>query len=140
MEYKNSQILAAVVSEWARPAISQIAAGNLMRLPMLQSLQATISSLGLVSGNYALQKDIEPLIQPIVNSLVAPMLARYFGQIPEESIPQMAHDIVEKMRGNGSLSVLEGMVTFEEEDLNELADLLDKHLPVEQTQGYQVKH
>lgn len=140
MEYKNSQILAAVVSEWARPAISQIAAGNLMRLPMLQSLQATIGSLGIVSGNYALQKDIEPLIQPIINSLITPMLARYFGQIPEESIPQMAHDIVEKMCANGSMSVLEGMVTFEEEDLAELADLLDKNLPVGQTQDYQVKH
>ena len=140
MEYKNSQILAAVVSEWARPAISQIAAGNLMRLPMLQSLQATISSLGIVSGNYALQKDIEPLIQPIVNSLITPMLARYFGQIPEESIPQMAHDIVEKMRNNGPVSVLEGMVTFDEEDITELSDLLDKTLPVGQTPGYQVKH
>ena len=140
MEYKNSQILAAVVSEWARPAISQIAAGNLMRLPMLQSLQATIGSLGIVSGNYALQKDIEPLILPIVNSLITPMLVRYFGQIPEESIPQMAHDIVEKMRANGSMSILEGMVTFEEEDLAELADLLDKNLPIGQTQDYQVKH
>ena len=139
MEYKNSQILAAVVSEWARPAISQIAAGNLMRMPMLQSLQATISSLGIVSGSYALQKDIEPLIQPIVNSLITPMLARYFGQIPEESIPQMAHDIVEKMRNNGPVSVLEGMVTFEEEDLDELADLLQKNLPVEKAEGYQVK-
>ena len=140
MEYKNSQILAAVVSEWARPAISQIAAGNLMRLPMLQSLQATISSLGIVSGSYALQKDIEPLIQPIVNSLITPMLARYFGQIPEESIPQMAHDIVEKMRGNGPVSVLEGMVTFDEEDITELSDLLDKNLPGGQTPGHQVKH
>ena len=140
MEYKNSQILAAVVSEWARPAISQIAAGNLMRLPMLQSLQATISSLGIVSGSYALQKDIEPLIQPIVNSLITPMLARYFGQIPEESIPQMAHDIVEKMRNNGPVSVLEGMATFDEEDITELSDLLDKNLPVGQTPGYQVKH
>ena len=140
MEYKNSQILAAVVSEWARPAISQIAAGNLMRLPMLQSLQATISSLGIVSGSYALQKDIEPLIQPIVNSLITPMLARYFGQIPEESIPQMAHDIVEKMRNNGPVSVLEGMVTFDEEDITELSDLLDKNLPVGQTPDYQVKH
>ena len=140
MEYKDSQILAAVVSEWARPAISQIAAGNLMRLPMLQSMQATISSLGIVSGSYALQKDIEPLIQPIVNSLITPMLARYFGQIPEESIPQMAHDIVEKMRNNGPVSVLEGMVTFDEEDITELSDLLDKNLPVGQTPGYQVKH
>lgn len=139
MEYKNSQILAAVVSEWARPAISQIAAGNLMRLPMLQSLQATIGSLGLVSGDYALQKDIEPLIQPVVNSLVTPMLTKYFGQMPEESIPQLAHDIVDKVRYNGPLSILEGLITFDEEDLDELADLLQKNLPVEKAEGYQVK-
>lgn len=139
MDYKNSQILAAVVSEWARPAISQIAAGNLMRLPMFQSLQATIGSLGLVSGSYALQKDIEPLIQPVVNSLVTPMLAKYFSQIPEDSIPQMAHDIVDKVRYNGPLSILEGMITFDEEDLDELADLLQKNLPVENTESYQVK-
>lgn len=139
MVYKNSQILAAVVSEWARPAISQIAAGNLMRLPMLQSLQATIGSLGLVSGDYALQKDIEPLIQPVVNSLVTPMLTKYFGQMPEESIPQLAHDIVDKVRYNGPLSILEGLITFDEEDLDELADLLQKNLPVEQVEGYQVK-
>lgn len=139
MEYRNSQILAAVVSEWARPAISQIAAGNLMRLPMLQSLQATIGSLGLVSGDYALQKDIEPLIQPVVNSLVTPMLTKYFGQMPEESIPQLAHDIVDKVRYNGPLSILEGLITFDEEDLDELADLLQKNLPVEKVEGYQVK-
>lgn len=139
MEYSNSQILAAVVSEWARPAISQIAASKVMRLPMLQSLQASIGSLGLVSGEYNLQKDIEPLILPVVNSLITPVLARYFGQIPEESIPQMAHDIVEKVRYNGPLSVLEGVVTFEEEDLDELADLLQKNLPVENAAPYQVK-
>ena len=139
MDYSNSQILAAVVSEWARPAISQIAASKVMRLPMLQSLQASIGSLGLVSGEYNLQKDIEPLILPVVNSLITPVLARYFGQIPEDSIPQMAHDIVEKVRYNGPLSVLEGVITFDEEDLDELADLLQKNLPVENAAPYQVK-
>lgn len=139
MEYSNSQILAAVVSEWARPAISQIAASKAMRLPMFQSLQASIGALGLVSGEYNLQKDIEPLILPVVNSLITPVLARYFGQIPEESIPQMAHDIVEKVRYNGPLSVLEGVITFDEEDLDELADLLQKNLPVENAAPYQVK-
>ena len=112
MDYKNSQILAAVVSEWARPAISQIAAGNLMHLPMLQSLQATIGSMGLVSGNYSLQADIEPMIQPVVNALVTPMLAKYFGNIPEESIPQMAHDVVEQLRYKGQLSILEGVISI----------------------------
>ena len=139
MEYSNSQILAAVVSEWARPAISQIAASKAMRLPMLQSLQASIGSLGLVSGEYNLQKDIEPLILPVVNSLITPVLARYFGQIPEDSIPQIAHDIVEKVRYNGPLSVLEGVITVDEEDLDELADLLQKNLPVENAAPYQVK-
>ena len=139
MEYSNSQILAAVVSEWARPAISQIAASKVMRLPMFQSLQASIGALGLVSGEYNLQKDIEPLILPVVNSLITPVLARYFAQIPEESIPQMAHDIVEKVRYNGPLSVLEGVITFDEEDLDELADLLQKNLPVENAAPYQVK-
>lgn len=140
MEYSNSQILAAVVSEWARPAISQIAASKLMRLPMLQSLQAAIGSLGLVSGNYSLQGDIEPLIQPVVNSLVTPVLTRYFANIPEESIPRMAHDVVDKIRYNGPLSILEGTITFDEEDLDELADLLKKNLPVEASSGYQVIH
>ena len=139
MEYSNSQILAAVVSEWARPAISQIAASKAMRLPMLQSLHASIGALCLVSEEYNLQKDIEPLILPVVNSLITPVLARYFGQIPEESIPQMAHDIVEKVRYNGPLSVLEGVITFDEEDLDELADLLQKNLPVENAAPYQVK-
>ena len=110
-----------------------------MRLPMLQSLQASIGSLGLVSGEYNLHKDLEPLILPVVNSLITPVLARYFGQIPEESIPQMAHDIVEKVRYNGPLSVLEGVITFDEEDLDELADLLQKNLPVENAAPYQVK-
>lgn len=139
MDYKNSQILAAVVSEWARPAISQIAASNLMRLPVLQSLQATIGGMGLVSGNYSLQADVEPMIQPVVNALVTPMLSKYFAGIPEESIPQMAHDVVDKLRYHGPLSILEGMITFDEEDLDELADLLQKNLPVENVQGYQVK-
>lgn len=139
MSYTNSQILAAVVSDWARPAIAQIASGNLMRLPVLRSLQTTIASLGLVSGNYSLQADIEPLLQPVVNALVTPMLARYFANIPDESIPQMAHDVVEKLRYNGPLSVLEGIVTFEEEDLDELAELLQKNLPTETAEAYQVK-
>lgn len=140
MEYTNSQKLAAVVSEWARPAVSQIAACNLMRLPVLQSLQATIGSLGLVSGDYSLQTDIAPLIQPVVNALAAPMLSRYFDNIPDERIPQVAHDIVEQLRFKGPLSILEGTITFEEEDIDELADLLDKNLPVEVCGSYQVKH
>lgn len=138
MEYSNAQILAAVVSEWARPAISQIAAGRLMRLPMLQSLQATVSSMGLVSGTYSLQADIEPVLQPVVNAMLTPVLSRYLSALPDEGIPQMARDVVEQMRHRGQVSLLDGAVTLEEEDLDELASLLEKNLPVTPQQGYQV--
>lgn len=140
MSYTNSQILAAVVSEWARPAIAQIASGNIMKLPIMQSLQQTIGSLGIVSGNYSLQAELEPMIQPVINSLITPMLTRTFGNIPDESIPQMAHDIVEQLMAQGTFSILEGMITFEENDIMELADLLQKNLPVNNTDGYQVIH
>ena len=51
----------------------------------------------------------------------------------------MAHDVVDKIRYNGPLSILEGLVTFDEEDLDELAELLQKNLPVESVDHYQVK-
>ena len=140
MNYTNAQILAAVVSEWARPAISQIASSNIMRLPMMQSLQTTIGGLGIVSEGYSLRADIEPIIQPVVNALIMPMLTKTFGNIPDESIPQMAHDLVANMVAQGSFTILEGMVTFDEEDIIELADLLEKNLPVAKTEGYQVIH
>lgn len=140
MPYSNSQILAAVLTEWARPAISQVASSNLMRLPSMQSLQNMIGSLGIVSGKYALQGDIEPLIAPVVNAIVAPVLMRYFANVPDESIPKMAHDIVEQFRDKGSVSILEGFVTFDKEDIDELAMLLEKNLPVTEEETYQVKH
>lgn len=138
--YSKSQILASVVSEWVRPAISQLTAANLMRIPMLQSLQATIGSLGLVSGQYSLQADITPLIQPIVNNIVTPMLCRWFENVPDESIPKMAHDVVEQMKQQGCVSLLEGTITLDSDDLEELSDLLHKNLPVEDAEGYQVIH
>ena len=62
MDYKNSQILAAVVSEWARPAISQIAAGNLMRLPMLQSLQYLDGKIRQLENKVDANKDAQQAV------------------------------------------------------------------------------
>lgn len=140
MAYSNAQILAAVVSEWVRPAVSQIAAANIMRIPMLQSLQATIGSLGIVSGKYSLQSDIAPMVQPVVNSLITSILCQQFSNIPDENIPQMAHAVVENLMSQGAFSILEGLVTFDKDDIKELSELLEKNLPLENSEGYQVIH
>ncbi len=140
MEYSNAQKLAAVVSEWARPAISQIASSRLVRLPFIQSLQTAIQGSGMVGEGYNIANDLEPMMQPIVNSLITPMLTQYISSIPDENIPQMARSLVDKMKQQGTFSILDGLVTFEPQDIAELDQLLMKNIPVEHTEGYQVIH
>lgn len=140
MAFSNSQKLAAVLSEWARPAISQIASSKLMGLSFMQSLQSTIGGSGLVGPNYNLANDIAPLIQPIVNTLITPVLAKSFANVPDEAIPQTARAIVNQMKQQGTFTILDGLVTFDMDDINELDSLLLHNLPVEETEQYQVIH
>lgn len=138
--FTNSQKLAAVLSEWARPAISQIASSKLMTIPFMQSLQCTIGGSGLVGNNYRLESDVQPLIQPIVNSLITPLMAKYFANIPDEAIPATARAIVNQMLQQGTYSILDGLITFESDDILELDSLIAKNLPIESEETYQVIH
>lgn len=139
--WTNAQKLSAVLTEWMRPAVSQIAAHKIMDLSAMKSLQAVIGGSGLVSGDYSLQADIQPMIEPVVNALVQPMLHKYISNVPDESIPQMAHSIVDSLKQKGSVTILDGLVTFEHNDLCELSDLLDFNLPIEEEgEPYKVIH
>lgn len=136
--FTNAQKLAAVVTEWARPAISSIAGTKVLELPFMRSLQAAICGSGLVGENYSLGTDIQPLIMPVVNSIFCPMVESAVSNIPDHAIPAMARNIVHKMKNNGSFSILDGLVTFETSDIERLEDLLRKNLPVEEGAKYQV--
>lgn len=140
MAYTNSQKLAAVLSEWARPAISQIASSKLAELPFMKSLQATIQGFGIAGNGYNIMSDINPFIQPVINSLITPFMEKYFRNIPDEAIPKTAKAIVGQMLQQGSVSLLDGLIVLEEADILELDELLNKNLPVEETEGYQVIH
>ena len=139
-QFSNSQKMAAVLSEWVRPVISQLASSKLMEIPALQSLQMIIGSTGLVGQGYDLSADISPLIQPIVNAMITPMLTRFLANVPDEAIPATARAIVDKMKEQGQYKILNGMVTFERSDIDQLDDLLRKNLPVEDSETYSVIH
>lgn len=139
--WTNAQKLAAVVTEWARPAVLQIASGKLTQLPMFNSLQGVMMSSGLVGQGYSLAEDIKPLMRPVVDALIEPTLAQYMGNIPDEAIPQVARNIVDKIKADGgTLSVFDGLLTFEEADITELDELLQKNLPIEAADRYTVIH
>lgn len=139
-EFSNSQILAAVVSEWARPAISQIAADKLGKMSWMQTLQSGISSLGIIDGAYDIAKDLQPIMMPAIDAIIEPMLQTQFAKIPDYAIPQMARNIVNNMEGAGTVSLLNGLVVLDTADFAELRKLLDANLPLpENSNTYKIK-
>ena len=137
--YSNAQKLAAVLNKWAQPAIQGLLGTRLGQLPFIANIDAKLRSTGWVSPMWSISKEISPLLDGLSSSLVEPMLARYLQGIPDEAIPELAHKVVEDAIRNGGLSLFEGKVEFETDDLEGLRTLLRYNLPVpEKTGSYEV--
>ena len=138
MSWSNAQKLAAVVSFWARPALTQLATSRLSSLPMMQSLQQSIVASGLVSQAYNISADLMPIMAPVINNLLQPYLERQLAQLPDESIPALARDVLAEAERKGSMSIMDGFLTLEAQDIQELRQLVEKNLPMADRQGYEV--
>lgn len=137
--YSNAQILAAVVNKWAQPIIGQLIAGKVGSIPALGMAENWVKNLGIVSPNYSIVKDLMPIVGGASEIVVQPMLSRYLSMVDDATLPAMAHGIVDKAIENGELSLAEGFLTFEENDLKRLKRLLELNLPLEQSECYTVK-
>lgn len=137
--YTNSQILAAVVSQWLQPLVGSLMMDKVGSIPALGAAENWIKSLGIVSPNYSIVKDLMPIVGGVSEVVVQPMLSRYLSMVDDASIPAMAHGIVDKAIENGELSLAEGHITFEEPDLKRLKRLLELNLPLPAEGGYIVK-
>lgn len=128
--FSNAQKLAAVLNKWAQPAIQGLLGSRLGQLPFIANIDAKLRSTGWVSPMWSLSKEIAPLMDGLSSSLVEPMLARYLQGIPDSAIPELAHKVVDDAIKVGSLSLFEGKVEFEKDDLEELKMLLQYNLPI----------
>ena len=137
--YTNSQILAAVVSQWMQPLIGSFVSSKIGNIPMLGAAENWIKSLGIVSPNYSIMKDLMPIIGGASDVIIVPMLSKYLEKVDDASLPAMAHGIIDKAIENGELSLAEGFITFEEADLKKLKRLLELNLPLPADSGYIVK-
>lgn len=138
MEYTNAQILAAVLNKWLQPAVRQLAGQKLSSLPFVSAIENKIRSTGWVSQSWRLSEDLAPLMQTITGTMLEPFIAGYLAKVPDESIPEMAHAIVDNAIANGGLSLFEGNLTFEKTDFDELKKLLDFNLPVKLSNRYKI--
>ena len=75
----------------------------------------------------------------ITEALIVPIIERYLQGMPDSSLPSIAHSLVDAALTNGSLSLFEGNVVFEKEDLEELKKYLNWNLPLGESPAYEVK-
>lgn len=139
MQYSNSQILSAVLNKWLQPVVLQFSQAKMSSFPIVQAIENKVRGIGFVSPNWSLTRELAPMIEPITNSIIQPMLNRYLAAVPDEAIPAMAHGIIDKALIDGKLELMEGKLLFEKEDLEELKKLLDFNLPLKDTDEYKVK-
>ena len=137
--YTNSQILAAVVSQWMQPLVGSFVTSKIGNIPMLGAAENWVKNLGIVSPNYSIVKDLMPIIGGASDVIIVPILNKYLSMVDDASLPAMAHGIVDKAIENGELSLAEGYLTFEEADLKKLKRLLELNLPLPAEVGYIVK-
>lgn len=137
--HTNSQILAAVVSQWMQPLIGSFVGSKVGNIPMLGAAENWVKNLGIVSQNYSIMKDLMPIIGGASDVIIVPMLSKYLSMVDDASLPAMAHGIVDKAIENGELSLAEGFITFEEQDLKRLKRLLELNLPLTKDDMYIVK-
>lgn len=134
----NAYKLSAVLTQWINPVVQQFAAGRMASLPFVQLIENKVKSSGWVSPAWSLASEISPLLNNVSGALVQPMLQRYISSVPDEQLPKMAHSIVDEAIKQGSLSLMEGKVVLEKEDLEELKQLLNYNLPLSQEEEYEV--
>lgn len=134
----NAYKLSAVLTQWINPVVQQFAAGRMASLPFVQLIENKVKSSGWVSPAWSLASEISPLLNNVSGALVQPLLQRYISSVPDEQLPKMAHRIVDEAIKQGSLSLMEGRVVFEKEDLEELKQLLNYNLPISQEEEYEV--
>lgn len=126
----NAQILAAIVAKWATPMAAPFLGSLLEGVPSIGALQNKVRSIGWVSPGWSLMTELSPIVEGAAGSLISPILANYLRGMADESIPALAHGIVDSALQRGELRLLEGKIIIERSDLDNLKRLLDVNLPM----------
>lgn len=130
--YNNAQILTAILNRSVQPLVVTFASSKFSSISAVQGIENWVRSTGWVSGNWSMMGELSPFVESISGSLVEPMIYQYVSKIPNDSIPSLAHSLIDKAIETGELSFMEGFITFEKPDLIEIKRLLNINLPLKQ--------
>lgn len=141
MSYTNTDKLASVVSHWIRP-MGESLTGVVFK-DRLQGINEWARRTFPVGQNYSIANEIGFLLQPTIDAMMIPSLKSMISKmgIADEDIPKWAHGILDelnaKVASEGQFTLMESFV-FHQEDVDSLRTLIDKNLPVVETEKYEV--
>ena len=139
MQFTNAQILAAVLNRWLQPLVQQFAGQRVSGIPLFAMMENKIRSTGLVPQSWSLAAEFSPFMQSITGTVIEPLISSYLSNFPDEAIPDMAHSIVDKAISDGGMSLMNGYLSFDKADMEQLKKLLGANLPLQHAEHYQVK-
>lgn len=92
----NQIKLAEALSEWAL----NIAKGILpnIKVPQNSTIGGMMTMLGINPSTYSIYNELGFLVEPSIRAFIAPMIARYASQLPDEQIPEIAMMYATAMR------------------------------------------
>ena len=139
MQYSNSQILSAVLANYLQPMVSQLSSSYMKNIPFLNMIENKVKSMGITSPNWSIANELAPFTEVISSNMIEPFINKYLSNVPDESIPTIAHSIIDKAISNGELKIADGYITLDSDDLKRFKDLLNWNLPIKEVERYKVK-
>lgn len=141
--HSNSQILAAVIANWAKPLVDQVLVARIGALPPVAAASEWVKKYFPVAGNYSIVNDIAFLAVPATEIIIEPMVINGIAKlgVSDEQIPEYAAKLVDAMlaeaKKNGKVTLF-NTIELEKSDFEKLKKLLDKNLPATAHEKYTV--
>lgn len=127
----NTQKLGLIIGKFVSPMVTGFGSMRLTSVPAVQIFENRIKSSGWVSANWSLASELEPFTDIVAQAVVGQIVGQMLSGVPDESVPAIAHGIVDKAVKEGKLELFEGKVTLDADDLTRLKAALDRNMPID---------
>lgn len=141
--HSNRQILSAVLANWAKPLIDEVLVSRLGSLQQVAAANEWVKKYFPVAKNYSIVKDLAFLAVPATEIIIEPAVGKAIERlgVSDEQIPsyaaKIADSLLEEAEKNGKVTLF-NTIELEKSDFEKLKSLLEKNLPVAETESYVV--
>ena len=131
------------MANWAKPLIDEVLVSRLGSLQQVAAANEWVKKYFPVAKNYSIVKDLAFLAVPATEIIIEPAVGKAIERlgVSDEQIPsyaaKIADSLLEEAEKNGKVTLF-NTIELEKSDFEKLKSLLEKNLPVAETESYVV--